>query len=94
MSDINHQIEQHILEYESRLEHIDELFERAGRMAGEATELEGLKQEREKLAATVTTMRQKSAEEWEEEELAQAGPMGIWDAVAQQLEKLVERAGG
>ncbi len=93
MTSIIHQVEQHILEHESRLGHIDEMLERAGKAAGEATELEGLTQERDKLAGKLGEMKQKSAEEWEKEELAQAGPMGVWDAVAQQLEKLLERTG-
>jgi hypothetical protein len=94
MTSISHQVEQQILEYESRLEHIDELLQRADKAVGKTAELEGLRQERNKLAGTLGEIRQKTAEEWEAEELAQAGPMGIWDAVAQQLEKLVERAGG
>lgn len=94
MTNINHQIEQHILEYESRLGHINELLVRADQAVGETAELAGLKQERDKLAGKLGEIKQKSAEEWEKEELAAAGPMGIWDAVAQQLEKLVERAGG
>jgi hypothetical protein len=36
-------------------------------------------------------MRLKSLDDWREEEIEKAGPMGIWDAVAQQLEDLVER---
>ena len=28
---------------------------------------------------------------WQEEEIEKSGPMALWDSVAQQLEKLVER---
>ncbi len=98
MTEITHLIEQHILEHESRRQHIDELLERVGKKTrGTAVgqeisaELEGLTQERDKLVGRLDEFKQKSAEEWEKEELEKAGPMGIWDAVAQQLEKLVER---
>ena len=36
-------------------------------------------------------LRLKSLANWREEEIEKAGPMGIWDALAQQIEKLVER---
>ena len=90
--------EQHIVEYQSRLKHIDELMERARKGAGEAPEepevsrqLADLMEEREKLATGLERLRLKSLEDWREEDIEKAGPMGIWDAVAQQLEKLVER---
>ena len=76
MTNMNHQIEQHILEYESRLEHLDQMLEQADR-----------------LADSLGKIPQKDAAELMQEELAQAGPMGIWDAVAQRLEKVVERTG-
>jgi len=88
MTSIVHRVEQQILESEARLGRIDELLKRAG----EAPGVEGLKQQRDQLAGQLGEMRQKTAEEWEKEELAQAGPMGVWDAVAQELEKLLEKA--
>jgi hypothetical protein len=89
MTSITHQVEQHILEHESRLGHIDELLERAGEVPGVA----GLKEKRDELAGQLDAMKQKTAEEWQHEELAQAGPMGVWDAVAQELERLLEKTG-
>ena len=47
--------------------------------------------EREELAGHLERMRLRSLEDWQEKEIELSGPMGIWDAVAQQLEKLVER---
>ena len=98
MTDKNHMVEQHIMQYESHLKHIDELLERGRKGAGEAPEpaeaskaLEELAGEREKLASHIEEMRLKPKEDWQEQEIELAGPMGIWDAVAQQLEKLVER---
>ena len=89
MTSIMHRVEQQILESEARLGRIDERLEQAGGTSG----VEGLQQKREELAGQLREMRQKTAEEWEKEELAQAGPMGVWDAVAQELEKLLEKAG-
>jgi len=89
MTSIMHQVEQHILEHESRLGHIDELLERAGETPG----VEDLQARRDELAGQLDEMKQKTAEQWQHEELAQAGPMGVWDAVAQEVEKLLEKAG-
>lgn len=94
MTGLDRQIEQHIREYESRLRHVDELLERAHHHkppAEVAKELEEARHEREKMAAHLDELRRKPPEHWQEEEIESAGPMGIWDAVAQQLEKLVER---
>ena len=94
MADITHLVEQHILAHESRLQHMDELLERVGGKTEDqevSAELERLKRERDRLAGRIGELKVKSVEEWQKEELEKAGPMGIWDAVAQQLEKLVER---
>lgn len=100
MTTMNQLVEQHILQYESHLKHIDELLERAHEGVTEGPEhaeskeeLEALRQQRESLASHVDELRSKSLENWQEEEIEMSGPMGIWDAVAQQLEKLVERLG-
>ena len=94
MTGRDQRIEQSILAYESRLKHVDELLDRAHHHKPPAEVAEELKQarhEREKMAAHLEEMRRKPPEHWQEEEIESAGPMGIWDAVAQQLEKLVER---
>ena len=98
MTSIEHQIEQHILEHESRLRHTDELLQRARTAAAGApqqpearTELEGLERRRDALAEQIEELRSRPLEDWREEEIEQSGPMGIWDAVAQQIERLVER---
>ena len=89
-------VEQHILEYESRRKHIDELLEKA-HAAGAAkapevsAELADIMAKRDELAAHLEEMRIKSLANWQEEEIEKAGPMAVWDAVAQQLEKLLER---
>ena len=98
MKHIYQLVEEHIREYESRLIHMDELLERARKVAGERTEdsemrtqLADLEWERDKLASHIDKLKLKSLDDWRKEEIDKAGPMGIWDAVAQQLENLVER---
>ncbi len=98
MTTENQLIEQHIREYQSRMKHIDELLERAqkGLSEGEEpkerkAELEEATRGREKLATMYEELKLPSTENWRKEEILKSGPMGIWDAVAQQLEKLVER---
>ena len=86
-------VEQHVAEYESRLKHMDELTKRADDATDQGldSELQALIRERDRLANHVEQMKLRSLDDWDKEELAMAGPMGVWDAVAQQLEKLVER---
>jgi len=89
MNDINLKSD-HISHYHAKLQHLDELLQRARQHKIEEAEHEAeLKQliaRREELAHHLNDM-----ESWREEEFEKAGPMAIWDAVAQQLEKLVER---
>jgi len=89
---------QHMRELESRMQHIDELMARAhkGISAGSApegshAELEELRRGHEKLATLYDELKLPSTESWRKEEIIKSGPMGVWDALAQQLEKLVER---
>lgn len=93
MTSLEHLVEQHVTEYESRLKHVDEKIQDASEAAGEELdgELQSLIKERDRLADHVEQMKLRSLEDWDKEELAQAGPMGVWDALAQQLEKVVER---
>ena len=97
MSNAAQLVEQHIREHESRLKHIDELLERARTVVAGQTEasdtsakLSAIAQERDKLASRLDDLRLRSIDDWREEELEKAGPMAAWDAVAMQLERLVE----
>ena len=97
MTHFNQLVEEHIREYESRLIHMDELMERARKGAGERvehsemrTQLADLERKRDKLASHIDKIKLKSLDDWRKEGIDKAGPMGIWDAVAQQLENLVE----
>lgn len=98
MTTENQLIEQHIREYQSRMKRIDELLERAQKGISETgvpeatrAELEEASRGREKLATLYDELKLTSTENWRKEEILKSGPMGLWDAVAQQLEKLVER---
>jgi DNA repair exonuclease SbcCD ATPase subunit len=98
MTKYSHLVEQHIVEFESRLKHIDELLTRANEGVKDeqhelATELKELTAKRKELAGHLEEIRHNTLEEQREKEIEKAGPMGIWDAVAQQLEKLIERLG-
>ena len=97
MKDIGQLAEQHILEYESRQKHVDELLVRA-RTASEAPEhadirdrLQQLEQEQDRLAIRLDELRLTNLDNWREEGIEKSGLMGLWDALAQQAETLVER---
>ena len=95
MTVVDRMAEQHFLEYESRLKHIDELFSRAHQAKDERVEfddeLNSLRTERLELLSDLSEIKKKSLEEWQTEGIENSGPMIIWDAVAKKLEKLVER---
>jgi hypothetical protein len=98
MPSINQLTEQHIERYQSHLKHIDELLERSQKgvashpdQADIHAEVAKLKTERDKFAQHIDTLKMGSTAEMQEEMIEEAGPMGVWDVLAQQLEKLVER---
>jgi hypothetical protein len=94
MNEINLRSEQ-IGRYQARLEHLDELLERAHQKKSTAAEheaeLKAIREKREELARYVSDLEYLDVDDWQEDEIEKSGPMGVWDAVAQQLEKLVER---
>jgi len=91
-------VTQHIREYESRLKHIDELFERAHK-AGEdlhddhalKSELDQYQQQRADLAKEAERVKKMPVDQWRKELVKSSGPMAIWDVLAQKLEDLTER---
>ena len=95
MMKVDHMIQQHILEHESRLKHVDELLERAqqglAKSGGDAAELAKAKQARDQLSGRIDAFKLRSPDQWTEEEFEKTGPMVVWDTLAQKLEKLVER---
>jgi len=91
-------IEQHIREYESRLKHIDELYQRAQQAANRpdtaaesASELKELEAHLSLLRETTEKVKAMPLDKWRSETARSAGPMAIWDVVAQKLEDFLER---
>lgn len=98
MTDLNRRVEQSILEYQSRLAHLDEMLKKAETglaetpaQAEEKATLNELQSERDKLGTLFDKLRLQSLEDWREEEIEISGPMAIWDVIAQKLENLLER---
>lgn len=96
MTNLNQLVQQHILEHQSRLKHVDELIGRAQTRAaqaggGAAEQLAEAKRERDQLSSRVEEFKLKPPNQWSEEEFEKTGPMVVWDTLAQKLEKLVER---
>ena len=98
MSNKEHLIEQHIREYESRMRHIDELFVQAHEAASEHDEgseahvvLSELKEQRSQLPQSAEEASGHLMEHVQEDTLRSAGPMAVWDILAQKLEDFVER---
>jgi hypothetical protein len=98
MTDITQMVEQHILAYESRQKHMDELLARARAQVGDGPEhaearadLDRITREHSRLSDELVAMKGRAPSDWRAEEIEQAGPMGIWDALAEQLETLTEK---
>jgi uncharacterized coiled-coil DUF342 family protein len=98
MTHISQLVEQKIEQYDSHLKHIDELLERSSKGLAQSpehadlhAEITNLKIERDKFASHIDALKQGPIDDFQEKMIEKSGPMGIWDALAQQLEKLVER---
>ncbi|MCP4982001.1 MAG: hypothetical protein GY935_16100 [Gammaproteobacteria bacterium] len=93
-------IDQHIREYESRLKHIDELYERAHQATEHLDDEHETRSELKDYASQRSRLQQKADEiktmpidNWRKETIQNAGPMAIWDVLAQKLEDFIERHG-
>jgi len=91
-------VEQHILESESGRKHVDELLARARQRTGEGPEhvdararLDELTKEHGRLSDHLEELKNRNIDDWREEKIEQAGPMGIWDALAEDAEMLLEK---
>ena len=91
-------VTEHVREYESRLKHIDELFEQAHQASENLEDDHALKselnqyaQQRLELAKEAERVKTMSVSDWRKELLKSSGPMAIWDVLAQKLEDLTER---
>ncbi|WP_455208886.1 hypothetical protein [Kaarinaea lacus] len=89
MSKFDKLAEQHIAEHQSRLKHIDELMQQAEKTGDEESkaELAELKEKQTEMGDYIEQLREKSPEQLMET----AGPMVMWELVAQRLEKLIEK---
>jgi transposase len=96
--DANRLADQQVKAYFSRLSHIDELFRQAEqKMEGRrqppevTTHLDRLRQERDRLAERLDRTSAALHGSQTLSEIEFLGPLAIWDIVAEELEKLVER---
>ena len=98
MTNEEHLIDQHIREYESRMKHIDELYQRAHQAAVKldtaddaCTGLDELTAQRSLLRESTESIKTMPVDKWREATVRYAGPMAVWDILAQKLEDFVER---
>ena len=91
-------VTQHIREYESRLKHIEELYDRADKATAHLdeshdsrNELRELEKERLRLQTETGDIQTISTKNWRDDMLHKSGPMAIWDLFAQKLEEFLER---
>lgn len=98
MTKLNQLAEQRIDQYASRLKHIDGLLERLSKGGAGSSEhadihaqIPDLKNERDRFSMHLDGLKQSSNDNLQKEMIEKSGPMAIWDALAQKLEKLVER---
>lgn len=90
-------VEQHIREYEARQKHVDELLVRAEKIAKTSplpavqSEVALYKNQHDNLVEHAEQLKAMPLEHWREETIQNAGPMAIWDVLAQKLEDLVEK---
>jgi len=93
MTTIEQLAEQHVRENQARLQHVDELMNRAEKISAASPgssaheTLTELKQDRDKFAGYVQSLEEKSSEEMMKSE----GPMVLWQLVAHKLEMLIQR---
>lgn len=98
LSETTEPLAQYVNRYEANLRHIDDLLSRAKQGAAALPAQSDVHAavakaagDRELASNHLENIRKLSSEQVSEEMIEQAGPMGIWDAVAEDLEKLVER---
>ena len=98
MTEIDKLVDRRIAEYESRLKHIDELYDQAHQASEKLdddhelkTELGQYHQQRTDLANHTEKLKLMPLDHWREDTIQSSGPMAIWDVLAQKLEDLIER---
>ena len=98
MTEIDKLVDRRIAEYESRLKHIDELYDQAHQASEKLdddhelkTELGQYHEQRVDLANHAAKLKELPLDHWREDVIQSSGPMAIWDVLAQKLEDLIER---
>jgi hypothetical protein len=91
-------IEQHVREYESRLKHLDELYQRAHSATEHLDDTHASRSELQDYATQRALLKKKTDQvktmdpgSWRAETIQNSGPMAIWDVLAQKLEDFIER---
>lgn len=94
MNNVDKLVEQHIHQYISHLKHIDELMDEAhghsSKLESDAEsrdELQELRKQRDDFADYIESLKEKSPQQL----LQVAGPMVMWELIAQRLENIVEK---
>lgn len=98
MTSRDHLVEQHILEYQARLKHVDEVIAESDGHHNADLEniessqlLESLKLDREELDKHIREVREQKSVEAAEAMIAKISPLDIWNKIAEKLEKLAEK---
>ncbi|BBP00831.1 hypothetical protein [Sulfuriferula nivalis] len=99
MTNIDELMEQNILQYEARQKHAQELFASARKLAGhgpehdnERMQINCLAQEHDQLSKQLEQLKERrQLKIIQDKHIYEAGPMAVWDILAGDLEKLVER---
>ena len=88
-------VNQHIQEFDSRQHHIDELLERARQHAKHfpflKEDLIEIENRHNDLICRLDEMRHGNIDEHAIKDIEQAGPMGIWFGLIDELETFIER---
>ncbi len=98
LSESTEPLERQINHYQAQLKHIDQLLERASKGVATSSEpaairaqVEQARKDRDKFSGHLDALKKMSPAAFSEKIMEKSGPMGMWDAVAGELEKLVER---
>ncbi|MGB5324155.1 MAG: hypothetical protein WBN40_01855 [Pseudomonadales bacterium] len=93
-------VERHIREYQSRLKHVDELYQQAHEASKHLQgdhpsriELTRIAEQHADMKAKAEVLKTMDVDNWRKETIENAGPLAIWDILAQKLEDFIERHG-
>ena len=98
MTNKEHLVHQHILEYEARQKHLEEIYEKAEQASEHLPDDHEIKQslkqyghEKSELGAKTDEIKSMHVDNWRDETIQSAGPMAVWDILAQKIEDLIEK---